>query len=259
MEAETNALRAMEGSRAEMRYCPLYLDLRGRRCVVIGGGPIAERKVRLLLEAGADVTVISPQLTSGLEELAQQGRITHIARAYRPGDLADAFLVISATDDQAVNHRVWREATERAVLVNVADDPSRCDFILPATVRRGDLTIAISTGGKAPALAVRLRQWLERSLGQEYARFLELASPLRPSMAERYADFEERRRRWYQLVDSDVLDLLRQGDERAARRRMAEILGLHPVIPSPERGQMDTPEGQRPRESSYPGEEQGRA
>ncbi len=209
-----------------MRYYPLYLDLRGRRCIVVGGGPVAETKAGGLLEAEAKVTVISPRLTPGLEALVAQGRVTHIARAYQPGDLAGAFLVISATDDRAVNRRVWQEATERGILVNVVDDPARCNFIAPAVVRRGDLTIAISTSGKAPALAVRLRQWLERVLGQEYARFLELAGAIRAPLAAQHPDFEERRQRWYQLVDSDVLDLLRQGDEQEARRRMAEIMGL---------------------------------
>lgn len=218
----------------KMRYYPIYLDLRGRRCVVIGGGTIAEGKVKGLLEAEARVTVVSPQLTSQLQKLASRGLIAHVARRYQPGDLAGAFLAISATDDRAVNEQVWQEATERNItsaglsagLVNVVDDPPHCTFIAPSIVRRGDLTIAISTSGKAPALAVRLRQQLERTIGHEHARFLELVGALRAPLAARYPDFQQRKALWYRLVDSDVLDLLRQGDEHAARRRIGEITGV---------------------------------
>ena len=214
-----------------MRYYPIYLDLRGRPCVVIGGGPVAEGKVKGLLEAGAHVTVISPQLTPQLRKMADEGHIVHVARRYQAGDLTEAFLAISATNDRAVNEQVWQEGVESNVtsaglsasLVNIVDDPPHCTFIAPSIVRRGDLVIAISTGGKAPALAVRLRQQLERTIGHEYARFLELAGMLRAPIAARYPDFEQRKALWYQLVDSDVLDLLRQGDEAAARRRVVEI------------------------------------
>lgn len=218
----------------EMRYYPVYLDLRGRRCVVIGGGPVAEGKVSGLLQAEARVTVVSPRLTPELRKAADEGHIVHIARRYQAGDLAGAFLAISATDDRAVNEQVWQEATGRNItsaarsagLVNVVDDPPHCTFIAPSIVRRGDLTIAISTSGKAPALAVRLRQQLERTIGHEHARFLELAGMLRAPLAARYPDFQQRKALWYQLVDSDVLDLLRQGDEHAARRRIGEITGV---------------------------------
>lgn len=215
----------------EARYYPVYLDLRGRHCVVIGGGSVAEGKVKGLLEAGAHVTVISPQLTPNLRQAADEGHIVHVARRYQAGDLAGAFLAISATNERTVNEQVWQEAVESNItsaglsagLVNIVDDPPHCTFIAPSIVRRGDLAIAISTGGKAPALAVRLRQQLERTIGHEHARFLELAGILRAPIAARYPDFKQRKTLWYQLVDSDVLDLLRQGDEAAARRRVAEI------------------------------------
>lgn len=212
-----------------MNYYPVFLNLQGRRCVVIGGGLIAEGKVRGLLEAEALVTVISPALTSGLKTLAGEGRLAHVERVYQPGDLASAFLAISATDDRAVNELVWQEAQARNIPVNAVDDPPRCTFIAPAIVRRGDLVIAISTSGKAPALAVRLREQLERAIGDEYARFLDLAGTLREPLAARYPDFEQRRALWYELVDSDMLDLLQRGDETAAHRRIAEIAGVAPA------------------------------
>jgi siroheme synthase-like protein len=151
-------------------------------------------------------------------------------RGYRHGDLIGAFLAISATNDRMTNEQVWQEARERSILINVVDDPAHCNFIAPATVRRGELTIAISTGGNAPALAVRLREQLEQSLGNEYARFLELAGTVRAPLAARYPDFAQRKALWYQLVDSDVLDLLRRGEELAAHRRMAEIMGVAPGV-----------------------------
>ncbi|NOZ50817.1 MAG: bifunctional precorrin-2 dehydrogenase/sirohydrochlorin ferrochelatase [Chloroflexi bacterium] len=209
-----------------MHCYPVCLNLQGRRGTVIGGGLVAEGKVGALLAAGAQVAVISPGLSNGLRQLTDQGRISHVARLYRPGDLAGSFLTISATDDRAVNEQVWQEANERGILINVVDAPSRCTFTMPAVVRRGDLTLAIATGGKAPALAVRLREQLQRLIGHEYGRFLELAGALRLPLARRHPDLEQRRALWYRLVDSDVLELLRRGDEPAARRRIAEITGL---------------------------------
>lgn len=214
-----------------MKYYPVYLNLRGRRCVVIGGGSVAEGKARSLLEAEAQVVVVSPRLTPALKRLAGENRLTHVPRGYRSGDLAGAFLAISAANDRAVNEQVWQEAVEREILINVVDDPPHCTFIAPSIVRRGDLTIAISTGGRAPALAARLRQQLERSIGYEYARFLELVGAMRTPFAARYPDFEQRRALWYQLVDSDVFDLLRQGNEPGARRRIAEIMSIAPAEP----------------------------
>lgn len=216
-----------------MGYYPVLVDVTGQRCVVIGGGEVAEGKVAGLLEAGASVVVIAPKVTLRLREWIAVGRVDHIPRNYQPGDLDGALLVISATDDPAVNQAVWAEATAKGILVNVVDDPPRCRFIAPAVVRQGDLIIAISTSGKAPALAVRLRQWLERALGPEYARFLELVGPLRDPLLRRYPDLEERKRRWYRLVDSDVFALLRAGDERTARHRIHEILGLEEEQPIP--------------------------
>jgi siroheme synthase-like protein len=211
-----------------MDYYPIYLNLQNRVCVVIGGGKIAEGKVDGLLAAAARVRVAAPALTSALQKLVQDGRIEHLARGYRPGDLADAFPAISATDDPAVNEKVWQPANARNVLVNVVDDTPHCNFIAPAILRQGDLVVAISTGGKAPVLAVRLREQIKPLVGPEHARFLELAGTLRERLAERCPSFAERRALWFQLVDSDVLHLLRQGDEGTAWQRMADIMGVAP-------------------------------
>jgi precorrin-2 dehydrogenase / sirohydrochlorin ferrochelatase len=205
-------------------YYPIYLQLESQSCIVIGGGKIAEDKVEGLLNAGARVTVISPDLTPRLRQLGRGREVMHIARGYQRGDLIGAFLVICATDRREVNRAVWEEASANGQLVNVVDDTLHCNFIAPAVLRNGDLTIAISTAGKAPALAVRLKERLQRELGPEYGRFLELAGELRERLAREVPDFEERKALWYELVDSDVLDLLASGDEADATQRISELV-----------------------------------
>jgi precorrin-2 dehydrogenase/sirohydrochlorin ferrochelatase len=212
-----------------MHY-PVFLDLAERPCFVIGGCAMAEEKVKGLLAAGARVTVISPDLTPVLSTLAVEGKVDSIARRYRRGDLRTAFLVVVVGQAAAIVQAVWEETRGRNVLVNTLDDVPHCDFIAPSIVRRGDLTVAISTGGKAPVMAVRLRQKLERELGPEHARFLEIAGMLRAPLARRWPDFETRRSLWYRLIDSDVIHLLRRGNERQALARVQEILD---VIPEP--------------------------
>lgn len=207
-------------------YYPIYLQLQGQPCVVIGGGRIAEGKVDGLLAAGGRVTVVSPDLTLHLRELVERHAITHLARPYQPGDLAGAFLIICATDQTEINHQVWQEATANGQLVNVVDDTPRCNFIAPAILRNGDLTIAISTGGKAPALAVRLKERLQKELGLEYERFLELAGQLREPLSRHVPDFETRRALWYELVDSDALGLLARGDEPGALEVISQVVGF---------------------------------
>ena len=207
-------------------YYPVYIEMREQPCVVIGGGKIAESKVEGLLAAKANVTVISPDLTANLRELVEEKKITYIARAYQHGDLTGAFMVICATDQTQINHQVWQEASANRQLVNVVDDTPRCNFIAPSILRKGDLSIAISTSGKAPALAVRLKERLQRELGPEYERFLELAGELREPLARQVPDFETRKAIWYELVDSEILDVLARGDETAAREIISRVVGF---------------------------------
>jgi siroheme synthase-like protein len=209
-------------------YYPAFLDLRDRLCVVVGGGAAAEPKVHDLLAAGARVVVVAQQPGRRIEELARDGRLRLRRRAYRDGDLAGAFLGIAIPGAEP-HDAAWREAERRGLPFNSMDDPWRCSFIAGSVLRRGDLTVAISTAGRAPALAVRLRQRLEELLGAHHARFLELAGTVRSALAAQRPDLESRRDLWYRLVDSDVLDLLRRGDEATARRRFGEILGVEPA------------------------------
>jgi siroheme synthase-like protein len=209
-----------------MSYYPVMLQLDGQRCVVVGGGAVAAGKVDGLLAAGARVTVIAPDLVPPLQQCVVEGQVDHLARGYWPGDLAGASLVVAATDDRQVNARVADDARRLGLLFNAVDDVDHCNFIAPSVLRRGDLTIAISTSGRAPALAVRLKEQLDPLVGEEHARFLQLAADLRQPLAARQPDFARRKALWYRLVDSDVLDLLRRGDEAGARRRIAEITGI---------------------------------
>ncbi|MCZ2122640.1 MAG: bifunctional precorrin-2 dehydrogenase/sirohydrochlorin ferrochelatase [Anaerolineales bacterium] len=207
-------------------YYPVYIQLENQPCIVIGGGKIAEGKVEGLLEAGAVVEVISPALTPRLHELVSQRKIKYHERAYRAGDLAGAFMVICATNIPAVNQQVWNEANENHQLVNVVDDTPRCNFIAPAILRNGDLTIAISTSGKAPALAVRLKEKIQKQIGPENARFLEIAGQLREPLAKHIPDFETRKKLWYEIVDSDVLQLIADGNEQAALEIISQTVGF---------------------------------
>jgi precorrin-2 dehydrogenase len=207
-------------------YYPVYIQMREQPCVVIGGGKIAEGKVEGLLDVEANVTVISPDLTPRLHAHANQNQITYISRAYQHGDLTGAFMIICATDQVEINHQVWQEASANHQLVNVVDDTPRCNFIAPSILRKGDLTIAISTSGKAPALAVRLKERLQREIGPEYERFLELAGELREPLARHVPDFEMRKALWYKLVDSKILKLLARGDESFAKEIISQVVGF---------------------------------
>jgi precorrin-2 dehydrogenase/sirohydrochlorin ferrochelatase len=207
-----------------MGYYPLLVNLSGRNCVVIGAGRVAERKARSLLECGACVKVIGPKVTPGLAAMASRGEIELEERRYCRGDLEGAFLVIAATDDQSVQAQVWQEAKERRLLINTVDVIDRSNFIMPSQVRRGDLIIAISTQGKSPALAARLREKLEAIFGSEYAELIELLGSIRDEVATRLPDPEQRKRLWYRLIDSDLLELLRSGNRNLAKKRLSEIV-----------------------------------
>lgn len=204
---------------------PLTLILEGLPCVVIGGGQIAERKIEALLDAGACVRVVSPQLTARLEERVAQGEIEVVRRAYRDGDLSGAFLVIASVDDAEVNTQVWEEAQRLQILINTVDDPPRCNFYVPAVVRRGRLSLAVSTTGASCAMTARIRRDLEKRYTDDHAALLDLFAELRPVVMERFPSaFKQRKAVWYRLVDAGLLELIVAEGVEAARARALEIL-----------------------------------
>ena len=190
--------------------------MQARRTVVVGGGHVAARKVEGLLAAEAQVKVISPELVPELELLMEAGDITALKRSYQEGDLDGAFLVIAATDDNTVNQAIWAEATKRGCLINVVDDPEQSTFILPAVMQRGEMSIAITTGGGSPALARRLRERLENIIGPEYGTLTELMAELRPELLANYAPGNARLQAALRIVDSNILSVIQEQGMDAA-------------------------------------------
>jgi len=204
-------------------YYPIFLDLAGRRCLVVGGGTVALRKVEALLEHQAIVKVISPKLSSQLEKMASENTIEIEARQYRSGDLEGAFLVIAATDNAEVNGRVSRDARRLGLLINVVDDAARSNFIVPSSLSRGDITIAISTAGTSPALARKIRTELEDYFGAEYAALARLAGEVRRQLIGSGQAVSPER--WQKALDIGYLiGMLREGKEAEARAALLSRL-----------------------------------
>lgn len=168
-----------------MGYYPIFVEMTDRPCAVVGGGVVAERKAQALLEIGARVTVISPDLAPRLRAWAPEKKLEHVAREYHAGDLAGFEMVFVATDDGGVNAAVAREGRERGVWVNCADDPAHCDFILPSVLRRGELVVAVATGGASPAVARAIREEMESYITADCAELVRVAAEARSELRER--------------------------------------------------------------------------
>lgn len=207
-----------------MSYYPIYLDMAGRRCLVIGGGAVAERKIAGLLDAGAQPTVISPAITDTIARWAKEHLIELIARRYQSSDLAEHEICFVATDDGAVNAQVFGDGRRLGVWVNAADDPAHCDFILPSVLRRGDLTIAVSSGGASPALSRTIREELELYFTEEYDLLVQFAAEARAELHARglTVSFET----WRRALSGDVRQLLMRGDVVRARASLLRELGV---------------------------------
>ena len=206
------------------RYYPAYIDIKGKRCLVVGGGKVAERKVKLLLKCDAMVSVVSPELISRLKELNSKGKIKFFKGEFKEKYLKDMFLVIGATDNSEVNLKIYKAASKKNILVNIVDPPEICNFIVPSIVERGDLIIAISTGGKSPALSKKLRKELEYRYGFEYSKFLNTMGSLRKKISSKIRDKKKREEIYNKLVDSDIIKLIRDGDDETVKSRVNEII-----------------------------------
>jgi len=204
-------------------YYPIFLNVSGKRCVVVGGGQVALRKVGALLDHGANVEVISPDLCPELNKLAETGEIAAQRKLYQTGDLKGALIVIAATDDHGINLEVVKEAKGTGVLVNVVDDPDNSDFIVPSCLRRGDVTVAVSTAGRSPALARKIRARLEKDLGDEYAVLALLIDEVRAEIKR--LGIKVNGDDWQKAMDLDLLiDLLKKNDGEKARELLLNNL-----------------------------------
>jgi siroheme synthase-like protein len=205
-------------------YYPVFLDLAGKPTLVVGGGNVSEGKVRGLLAAEASLTLVAPSLTPELQALANTGRLKHIDREYRDGDLEGYTVCFVATDDGAVNAAVAAEGQRRGIWVNAADDPVNCDFILPSVVRQGDVVLAASTGGASPALARRLREELTAFLDEDYAPLAELLASVRAGL--RRSNLSPDPETWSQAIDPRFRALVAQRRPDEAREHLLQRLGV---------------------------------
>lgn len=208
-----------------MSYYPVFLNLTDKKVLVVGGGLVAQRKVETLLEHGASISVVSRDLTPRLTELVKTQRIAFVGSEFTEEHLAVVFLVIAATDDPMLNHRVSMDAQERGLLINAVDQPEDCNFIVPSILRRGDLQVAISTSGKSPALARKIRQELELQFGQEYEKLLLLMGSVREQVLSRGLPQEENRRIFKEIVESDMLEAIAQRDRERVKKILKRALG----------------------------------
>ncbi len=214
-----------------MRYYPVFLDIADKPVVVIGGGNIALQKMDGLLDAGAKVTVISPELNERMTELRDEGRFMHLKRVYEPGDIEGYELAFVATDDHEENRRVWQEGRQRRIWVNAVDDIPNCDFIMPGIVQQGGLVIAISTSGASPAMARKVREDIQEFLAPEDAALLNLAGEIRQELraagvAVQNCKHCKRSNNdvWNAALDGEVKRLVKEGDRAAAKERVLNLL-----------------------------------
>jgi precorrin-2 dehydrogenase/sirohydrochlorin ferrochelatase len=199
-------------------YYPVFLDIAGMKCFVIGGGRVAERKCAPLVRAGAKVTIISPEISQGLERYKRKGLITHVCRNYRTGDIKHASLVIVATDSDKINKKVVSEAKAHRVLLNVVDNPSLCNFVVPSVLRQGPLAIAVSTGGVSPAMARAVRKRLGGLYGTDFSKYLKFLKGIRFKVMEEMRDKRERGVLLKALASDEIIKILLQKGFPAARK-----------------------------------------
>jgi len=206
-------------------YYPILLNILGKKCLVLGGGNVALRKVQALLEQGANVEIVSPNFCPELNKLAEEGTIQAIHRDYKPEDLKDTFIAIAATDDAKTNENMVAQARRLGILVNVVDDPNNSDFIVPSSFRRGDIIIAVSTSGRSPALARKIRSELEKSFQAEYAQLALVADEVRSELKQQGITVSGDA--WQQVLNlNSLIELLRRGKNQQAKEIMLSKLKI---------------------------------
>ncbi|MBW1866941.1 MAG: bifunctional precorrin-2 dehydrogenase/sirohydrochlorin ferrochelatase [Deltaproteobacteria bacterium] len=208
-----------------MRYYPVNLDIKNRHCLVVGGGRVGFRKVKTLIKCGALVTVVSSDIGDELQLLSNNTGITIKQRPYRSTDLDNMFLVIGATDNEDLNRRISEDAAKVNMLCNIADRPKVCNFILPAIIQRGDLVLTVSTSGKSPAFAKKLKKNLEIEFGEEYAEFLCLMGAVRKKLLSVKHAPEAHKHLFEQLIDGNLVDHIRNENIQAIDALLCSVLG----------------------------------
>ncbi len=198
----------------------ISLDLAGKECLVVGGGQVAERKVRSLLECGARVKVVSPEISSGLKDMFEEGKIAYRRGFYNTSDLEGVFLVIGSTDREEVNRRVASDCSVHGIIVNIVDDPAISSFLVPSILRRGALTIAVSTDGKSPLLARKIREELEEVYGSQYGEFLDMLGDMREEIISSIPNSRDRKDVFENMVDDKILKLVREGRMDMVKERI---------------------------------------
>ena len=209
----------MKGHEAASPYYPILLNIQGKKCLVVGGGEVALRKVQMLVESGATVAVVSPTFCPELNQLVKDSAIRAIHRDYETEDLNDVFLAIAATDDIKINERIAAEARRTGILVNTVDKPDISDFIVPSYFRRGDIIVAVSTSGRSPALARKIRGEIERDLKAEYTQLAVIASEVRSELKQRgiFTSSDD----WQEVLNlNSLIELIKRGKKKEAREIM---------------------------------------
>lgn len=203
-----------------MNLYPIYLKLKDKKCLVVGGGKVAQRKIEGLKECEADITVVSPALTPELSDAVKRGEIRYICRGFFESDVEGMALVIAATDDSELNSIIARRCNELGILVNVVDDPEMSTFFVPALIRRGQLCISISTGGKSPLLAKRIKEHLESQIGSEFEEFVSLIGDLRKQIQAEIPDQAQRQILWENILTPDFVSLIKTMNKETLKNKL---------------------------------------
>jgi uroporphyrin-III C-methyltransferase/precorrin-2 dehydrogenase/sirohydrochlorin ferrochelatase len=203
-----------------MQYFPMFFNINGRPCTVVGGGEVAARKVALLTRTGGKVTVVSPQLCESLQRRLSSGEIQHKAKTFEPQDINDCVLIVAATDDMAINRTISELAQQKNIPVNVVDQPELCTFVVPSIIDRSPVQVAVSTGGASPVLARLLRTRLETLIPATYGRLASLMDEFRDKVKAHFPDGDKRRRFWETVIQGPIAEMVFAGKEEAAREAM---------------------------------------
>lgn len=216
----------MSANSRQRIYFPILLCLSDRKCLVVGGGPIARQKVQSLEKFSPEITILAPTVEEQLTQIANRNGYPILRKEYETGDLSGFNLVIAATGNRKLSARIWKECQERGILINAVDDPAHCDFILPATIKRGDLTVSVGTQGKAPFLTREIRRWMNRMFTPEWSEVVNLAAEFRQQVLRRYTsnNQQERQACFARFLEVDWAALLREKKPEELTRLLQGIL-----------------------------------